>query len=218
MHFNPAPRTWKAASSNILWRRESLGSQLHIIGIEIPGVVAVTVLTVLPLRRPLLVLAVSSILFYFNQYRQDKVQNTQGKQEISRNWPGVAWHLLLELQWFNPDIMENKEWLVDQSDMATSVVNVQESPMSWTRSVRPSWKVCQYFHWPASGQNSRRNAGEVWLMMAQLRRMWGKKWAQKGSTSHTHWLFFSSRNTMSPSRQLTIYMDDESMHDASILL
>lgn len=49
-----------------------------MFGIEIPGVVAVTVLTVLPLRRRLLVLAVSSILFYFNQYRQDKVQ-------ISRN-------------------------------------------------------------------------------------------------------------------------------------
>ena len=113
---------------------EKVSETSCMFGIEIPGVVAVTVavLTVLPLRRRLPVLAVSSILFYFNQYRQDKVQ-------ISRNWPGVAaWHGIYcsSCNDSTHTSMENKEYLVDQSDMATSVVNVQESS---TSSVGPSW-------------------------------------------------------------------------------
>ena len=50
---------------------EKVSETSCMFGIEIPGVVAVTVFAVLPLRRRLPVLAVSSIFFCFNQYRQD---------------------------------------------------------------------------------------------------------------------------------------------------
>lgn len=141
-----------------------------MFGIEIPGVVAVTVLTVLPLRRRLLVLAVSSILFYFNQYRQDKVQ-------ISRNWPGVAWHLLLELQWFNPYI-NGKQGVIGGPKrhghigcQRPGVFNEQRWSILVSVSVLPlTWE------WPEF-------APKRWRSMAHdgsMRRMWGKKSAQKG--------------------------------------
>lgn len=129
--------------------------------------------------------------------------------QISRNWPGVAWHLLLELQWFNPDI-NGKQGVIGGpkrhghiGGQRPGVFNEERWSILVSVSVLPlTWE------WPEF-------APKRWRSMAHdgsMRRMWGKKWAQKGSTSHTHWLFFSSRNTMSPSRQLTIYMDDESMH------